>query len=92
MREGAGGACGTLQAVIWLERRRLLAQRLHQQRAASSLRAFFPRPLLHLQNPFYELDMPIRIRLFDFHVEAHARGTGLAPSAGALAPAGSSGR
>ena len=31
-----------------------------------------------LKNPFYEIDMPIRLRLFEAHVEAHARGLGLA--------------
>lgn len=31
-----------------------------------------------MQNPFYELDMPIRIKLFDAAIEAHARAAGLA--------------
>ena len=32
---------------------------------------------LALQNPFYELEMPIRVRLFDHAIEQLARSTGL---------------
>jgi hypothetical protein len=35
----------------------------------------FPRE--RLQNPFYEMDMPIRIRLFDYSVDKYARDNGL---------------
>lgn len=43
-----------------------------------------------LKNPFYEVDMPIRLRLFDHHVEAHAKALGLA-SAMPVAAGGSAG-
>ncbi len=40
-----------------------------------------------LKNPFYEIDMPIRIKLFESHVEMHARALGLVSAAPPAAPA-----
>ena len=40
-----------------------------------------------LKNPFYEVDMPIRIKKFDAAVEGHARELGLVVAVPAAAPA-----
>jgi len=35
-----------------------------------------------LKNPFYELDMPIRIKLFDHYLETYVKSTGLGTGSG----------
>jgi hypothetical protein len=47
-----------------------VVNRCHIPRPASPC---YPIP----QNPFYELEMPIRIKLFDHALEAYTRSTGL---------------
>jgi hypothetical protein len=44
-----------------------------------------------LKNPFYELDMPIRIRLFDHHLEAYVKQTGLGTGSGSSSSAAATG-
>lgn len=41
-----------------------------------------------LKNPFYELDMPIRIKLFDSYLEAYVKSTGLGTGSGGPAATG----
>jgi hypothetical protein len=59
------GAC---DVVVLMRRRRTL-----ERRTATPHCLFPPLP----QNPFYELEMPIRIKLFDHALEAYTRSTGL---------------